>query len=253
MTPRVNAAYEDEEVLNQYLLFHFGGPGDQFPYALGAVDGLHFPRRCVEQGVDLERLPSSARGLDLGCAVGGATFELARHCTEVIGVDASRAFIAAAQRLQREGRHPVERAEEGALTTRLTVTRDPEIEAGRIRFACGDAQALPADLGDFDVVLACNLVCRLPDPMKLLTRLPALVRPGGQLLLTTPFTWLEAYTPRDRWLVQGGRTSFEGLQRALVSSFRLVRQFDLPFLIREHARKYQYGVALATRWVRGGS
>jgi 2-polyprenyl-3-methyl-5-hydroxy-6-metoxy-1,4-benzoquinol methylase len=35
--------------------------------------------------------------LDVGCAVGGASFELARHFREVVGIDFSRAFVQAAK------------------------------------------------------------------------------------------------------------------------------------------------------------
>jgi hypothetical protein len=36
----------------------------------------------------------------------------------------------------------------------------------------------------------------------------------------------------------------------LEGKFRLHRRVELPFLIREHARKYQLGIALGTTWVR---
>jgi putative 4-mercaptohistidine N1-methyltranferase len=241
--------YESDELLQQYLVFHYAAEADQFPWPFGGADGLNFPRRCVEEGVDRAALPA-ARALDLGCAVGRSTFELARFCPEVVGIDFSQAFVDAAERLRRDGVHPATRSDEGESTTALTVAVDPAVDRSRVRFEQGDAQDLRGDLGTFDVVLACNLICRLPDPMKLLRRLPELVRPGGQLFITTPFTWLEEYTPRANWLGGGRDGSFEGLRRALEPAFTLEKSWDMPFLIREHARKYQYTVAQASRWLR---
>jgi hypothetical protein len=77
-----------------------------------------------------------------------------------------------------------------------------------------------------------------------------LVKPGGQLFITTPFTWLDEYTPSANWLGDGAQDSFAGLQAALGPQFALQRQWDMPFLIREHARKFQYSIAQASRWVR---
>ncbi|MEK9985898.1 MAG: methyltransferase type 12, partial [Opitutae bacterium] len=76
------------------------------------------------------------------------------------------------------------------------------------------------------------------------------VKPGGQLVLTTPFTWLEEYTPRENWLGYTESDSFVELQSSLEPHFELQLKKDLPFLIREHARKFQYGVALMSRWIR---
>ncbi len=39
----------------------------------------------------------------------------------------------------------------------------------------GDACNLPESLGQFDAVLAANLLCRLPDPMQFIDRLQTLV------------------------------------------------------------------------------
>ena len=242
--------YESDELLQQYLIFHYAAGEEQFPYAFGGADALDFPRRCALNGADLSKLGDGARALDLGCSVGRSSFELARHCRQVIGIDYSQAFIDAASRLAAEGQHPATRLDEGSATTQLLLGVDPEIDRSRVSFEQGDAQGIREDIGQFDLVIACNLICRLPEPMRLLRRLPELVKPGGQLFLTTPFTWLEAYTPSANWLGDGARDSFAGLQKALHPSFALDAQWDMPFLIREHARKFQYSIAQASRWYR---
>ena len=106
---------------------------------------------------------------------------------------------------------------------------------------------LRTDLGSFDVVHAANLLCRLSEPQKLIARLPELVASGGQLLLTTPCTWLADFTPPEHW-PQG--TTRDWLKQHLSTHFTLAAEQDLPFVIREHARKFQWTVAWASRWVR---
>ncbi|MGJ8653652.1 MAG: putative 4-mercaptohistidine N1-methyltransferase [Opitutaceae bacterium] len=242
--------YESDELLQQYLVFHYASAAEQFPYPFGGSDALGFPKRCAVEGVSHSVIPSGARALDLGCSVGRSSFELARSCEEVIGIDYSHAFIDAANRLQRDGVHPATRLDEGSATTALEVCVDPTIERSRVSFEQGDAQNIREDIGQFDVVIACNLICRLPEPMKVLNRLIELVKPGGQLFITTPFTWLEEYTPSENWLGDGAQDSFAGLRRALEPSFQLEKRWDMPFLIREHARKFQYSIAQASRWTR---
>ncbi|TVP75647.1 MAG: putative 4-mercaptohistidine N1-methyltransferase [Puniceicoccaceae bacterium] len=249
MDPATNP-YESDELLQQYLVFHYASGPEQFPYALGGADALDFPRRCAQEGLDLSKLPAGARALDLGCAVGRSSFELARVCGEVIGIDYSQAFIDAGNRLVAEGRHPATRLDEGSVTTKLVVEVDAQIERSRVRFEQGDAQHLRDDIGQFDCIIACNLICRLPEPLRLLQRLPELLKPGGQLFITTPFTWLETYTPPENWLGDGAQDSFAGLRRALEPHFKLDARWDMPFLIREHARKFQYSIAQASRWFR---
>ena len=242
--------YESDELLQQYLIFHYASAEEQFPYDFGGLDALDFPKRCVSEGVELSALPASARALDLGCSVGRSSFELARHCEEVVGIDYSQAFIDAANRMKTQGMHAAWRLDEGSGTTLLDLKIDTSIDPNRVHFEVGDAPQIREDIGQFDVVIACNLICRLPEPMRLLQRLPQLVKPSGQLIITTPFTWLEEYTPSDNWLGDGAQDSFAGLRSALEPSFELQRQWDMPFLIREHARKFQYSIAQASRWVR---
>ena len=242
--------YESKQLLNEYLLFHYGRPEEVLPYVFGPTSALAFPARCVTECVNADSLPTNARALDIGCAVGRSTFELARICEEVIGIDYSHAFVNAGNVLVREGQLAYERLEEGRVSTPCEAIIDPLIDRSRLQFEHGNAQSLRSDLGVFDLVLACNLICRLPEPMKFLQRLPELVKGGGRLIITTPFTWLEAYTLQANWL--GGveaMDSFSGLSDALVS-FDLVEVKDMPFLIREHARKFQWSVAQASIWTR---
>jgi len=236
--------YESPRLLDEYLLFHFGEPEDVLPWEFGPREALDFPVRTVTEFLDGGRI---ARGLDLGCAVGRSAFEMTRFCEEVVAVDYSENFIAAAERLRCEGSVAFNCHEEGARYRELTARRPEGCHPERVQFEQGDAMNLRADIGDFDLVHAANLLCRLPAPARLLERLPALVRPGGRLVLTTPCTWLREFTPPENW--PQGRT-LDWLRSSLEPDFRLEIQADLPFLIRETARKYQWTAALGTMWSR---
>ena len=248
-------SYESPKLLGEYLLLHYGGEGHLRHPALPvdpSVTALPFPVRLVRELLDTDLLSPDATALEVGCAVGGSAFELARSCQCVGASDYSRSFIAAAQQLQHAGRHPGFRAVEGEITLPFEAIVPLEIDRSRVTFSVQDATKLPETLDSHDVVLAANLICRLPDPEAFLSRVASLVKPGGQLLLTTPFTWLEEFTPRDRWIggIDPGARSEEELSKRLSGEFRLHRRRDLPFLIMEHERKYQLGIALGTSWIR---
>lgn len=239
--------YETDKLLAEYLLFHYGSEHEILPpersWPAGMRDALHFPQRTVAHFAT----GMVARGLDLGCAVGRSSFEMARACREVTGLDFSHAFIRAAEALRRGETLAYERLEEGSVRTRLAARRPDGVTDEHVRFLQGDATQLPADLGSFDRVHAANLLCRLREPQRLLDRLPALVNPGGELVLATPCSWLEEFTPPENW---PPAATFAWLQAALTPAFSLVRQAEEPFLIRETARKFQWTSALVSVWRR---
>jgi putative 4-mercaptohistidine N1-methyltranferase len=247
--------YETDRALSEYLLFHYGTAAEIAPYEAAPRAALDYAIRCVTECLDPARLPADARGLDLGCAVGRSTFELARHCREVVGIDFSHRFVECARRLARDGRIEFSHVEEGERRRRSTALLPPDIDRSRVRFEQGDAMNLGADLGRFDVVLMANLVDRLARPARCLGQLASLVNPGGQLIITTPGTWLAEYTQREYWLGGFERdgqavTTLDGLRACLEKDFELNATKDLPFLIREHARKFQWSVAQASTWRR---
>jgi len=253
--PEDENPYETRKLLSEYLLFHYGSSQEVLPFTQGPHEGLGYPVRCVRESLEPARLPSEGRALDLGCAVGGSTFELARHCKEVRGIDFSHNFIAAAERIRLQGALAYDRVDEGEISTPLVARRPEGVLPERVRFEQGDAMQLRSGLGQFDVVLMANLIDRLQQPKRCLLQLAALVKQGGTLVITSPYTWMEAYTPKAEWL--GGTHSagrdyptLEGLRESLEPAFVLEKALDLPFLIREHVRKYQWSVAQATIWKR---
>lgn len=199
-------------------------------------------------------MPSIA--LDIGCAVGRSSFELAKRFDQVVGIDFSHGFINACNQLKTYGRLEYTVQTEGSLVSEHVAEVDPDIDRGRLSFYQGDACNLPSDLGQFGCVLAANLVCRLPNPYQFLDRLPSLVAPGGVLVITSPYSWLEEFTPKNLWL--GGYknadgkivTGFDNLKSYLGPNFELIEDKPMPFFIRETARKNQWTVAHATIWKR---
>lgn len=244
--------YETRKLLNEYLLFHYASGEEMLPWPDGPRAGLDFPARTVTELVDWSQLGTGGnlRALDVGCAVGRATFELSKHCAQVIGIDFSGLFVETAREIQAGGCVAYQRIEEGRLSTTLEARLPDGVRPNQVQFERGDAMNLRPDLGRFDVVLAANLLCRLERPTQFLRRVPGLVRAGGQLILTTPATWLEEYTPRENW-PEGETLAF--LEAELAPHFDLRFTKEMPFLIRETRRKYQWTVALGSRWERKDS
>ncbi len=233
--------YETRKLVDEYLLFHYASAEEILTHAAGPASALDFAVRTPSYA------GKGTRALDLGCAVGRSSFELSKFYDQVIGIDFSQAFIDAAEAIRTGTELNYERLEEAATYTTLTASLPLESRPENISFETGDAMNLRADLGSFDVVHAANLICRLPEPEKLLQRLPDLVNSGGTLVLATPCTWLEEYTPKENF--PSGST-LDWLKTQLAPHFTLVEQHDEPFLIRETARKFQWTVSLLTKWER---
>ena len=109
-----------------------------------------------------------------------------------------------------------------------------------------DARSLPFAAEFFDAIVSIDSFFYYGTDDLYLNYLARYLKPGGQLVITSPYTWLEDFTPRENWLVP----ALDGLRTALRAHFDLVSTRDLPFLIREHARKFQWSVAQATIWIR---
>lgn len=243
--------YESDRMVSDYLLFHYGLPEDILPDGSSPESvGLDFPAQCAALLTRHTPEGFRSRALDLGCAVGRASLELSASFGEVVGIDKSHRFIEAARAMQLAGFLQVARHEEGTCYTPLEVRVPEHARPKNVTFQVGDACQLPASLGRFQAVLAANLICRVEDPAAVLQLLPHIVAPGGTLVICTPCTWMEEFTPREKWLSQENQSTLEGLKSALQPSFELIEVRELPFLIREHARKFQWSHAQSSAWRR---
>lgn len=242
--------YETDALVSQYCEFHYGD-------SYFAVE--NYPARCARLCCEIMAERNRGAALDLGCAVGRTSFELARDFSSVTGLDFSRRFIAVAARMAEEGKIAYEIPLEGELTAhveRCLADYDLEAVRQRVRFYSGDALSLPAEFSGYDLIFAGNLIDRLRSPRLFLSNIHQRLVPGGLLVLTSPYTWLNEFTPRPEWLggfSEGGRdfTTLDGLKKSLTPHFRMLgAPRDIPFVIRETARKYQHSIAEMTVWER---
>jgi len=252
--PLADNKYEDDAVLNQYLLFHWGSAEDQRDEAITAAVGHPETEAFMCTLADLMRDHASVHGtaLDLGCAVGRASFEMARDFATVLGVDFSHRLIRAAQTLREQGSLPYQRLESGNFSTPLTAVVDPDIDRSRVQFIQGDATKLrDTGVGAVDAVLLSNLLCRLPDPAACLqqfTGRESLLADNGILVIASPHSWMQQFTAAEHFLAAADSdTALELLSRHL-PGFRLEYHRELPFMIREHRRKYEYVISQVSVW-----
>lgn len=254
------AMYEQEDIFNEYMTLHYGAKHLQMPHEFGPEGAVQFPQRCADLIIDWCTklgLPTD-RALDIGCAVGGSSFRLAETFDEVIGIDLSERFIDAAKQLKKNHELSFNYKIEGNIFGQAKAVVSSEL-AEHVDFRRADACSLPAEYVDFDAVLMANLLCRLPSPKACLTRIwgnRGVLRPGGLLVIVSPYSWMEKFSPKDVWLggysdAKGNKClSEDGIKQLLSPHFELLEIKDLPLVIREHARKFQYIVSQAMVWRR---
>jgi 2-polyprenyl-3-methyl-5-hydroxy-6-metoxy-1,4-benzoquinol methylase len=114
---------------------------------------------------------------------------------------------------------------------------------------------LPESIGRFDAIIFANVLDRLPYPRRALENLADIANPGAQLVICSPFTWWDEFTaPEERLggFKSDGKevTSHDSITSVLENKFSLKGTLDLPFLIREHERKYHFSVAHTSIWIR---
>jgi 5-histidylcysteine sulfoxide synthase/putative 4-mercaptohistidine N1-methyltranferase len=242
--------YESDALLSQYAEFHYGEEYFGVP---------NFPAALARMAISAMGDRPAAKALDLGCASGRATFELARHFQSVIGMDFSARLIGSGIAMAEQGVLRYTLPDEGELLSwherRLADLKLDDVRH-KVAFFQGDACNLKPLFTGFDLILAANLIDRLYAPTRFLSSVHERLNPGGLLLIASPYTWLEEHTRREEWLggfKQDGesRTTLEGLKEILAPHFELLTEpVDVPFVIRETRRKFQHTLSQVTLWRR---
>jgi 5-histidylcysteine sulfoxide synthase/putative 4-mercaptohistidine N1-methyltranferase len=239
--------YESDELISQYAEFGWGESSFE-------VD--NYPETCVKLSLAYMKDKPKKRALDIGCAIGRSSFELAREFDEVVGLDFTARFISLATRMKEDKKIGYEIVDEGELTTKKIVSLKEfglEDEAEKVSFFQADACNLKPHYHGYDLIFAGNLIDRLYAPKKFLKDIHERLNDGGMFILTSPYTWLEEFTKKEDWI--GGfrkdgeifRT-LDGLKEVLGKDFNLLDTKDIPFVIRETSRKHQHTVAQMSVW-----
>ena len=242
--------YESDQLVSQYLEFQYGT--EYFGVA-------NFAKTLVTLAQSYFQQTLCHRALDIGCATGRASFELARHFDQVTGLDFSARFIQQAVYLAQGDKVHYQLPLEGELSEEKSCSlEDVTLDqfTSKTEFFQADACNLKAHFSGYDFILAANLIDRLHHPKDFLLQIHKRINIGGILMLSSPYTWLEEHTARSEWLggfQQDGEniTTLAGISNILTQHFELVAEpQDVPFVIRETARKYQHTLSQVTIWKR---
>ncbi|NVJ52539.1 MAG: 5-histidylcysteine sulfoxide synthase [Campylobacteraceae bacterium] len=239
--------YETDEQISQYCEFHYGEEN----FAV-----KNFPKASVELLKPYFEGLNSKKALDLGCSVGRSTFELAKYFDEVLGIDFSANFINVGVKLKKYDTLTYKVATEGELFEEKTISLDDfdlEDTKNKVSFMQGDACNLKELYSGYDLIFCSNLIDRLYYPQKFLDDIPNRVNKDGLLVLLSPYTWLEDYTPKQNWLggfIKDNKEikTIDTLKQNLEDRFELVQTIDVPFVIKETARKHQHTISHMSIW-----
>ena len=238
--------YETDDLVAQYCEFQYGDTHfgvENFAIAtakLAAKYTIH-----------------TKKALDLGCATGRASYELAKTFDRVEGIDFSVRFVQVGAKLKDEGYVAFNVKEEGELSVSKKVSLAAlgyEDLKEKVSFWQGDACNLKPNFTSYDLVMATNLIDRLYNPRLFLDTIDTRLNEDGILMITSPYTWQESSTEKEFWL--GGYKDADGkkmctierLKEILLPKFDLLHIQDLEFVIQETKRKYQHTISQVSIW-----
>lgn len=179
-----------------------------------------------------------ADAVELGCSVGRFVAELAAGAERVVGVDLQFGSLRRARRLLAGEPVAYARRVAGRHYARATIT--PGAAATNVALVCGDALDPPLVPEHFDRVVALNLLDSVRQPRQLLSVLDGLCAPGGEILVSSPYSWQSGVVAEAERF--GGADPAAELTRILRAGDDLRRPYaiederDLPWTLRRDAR-----------------
>jgi len=238
--------YESDALVAQYCEFQYGDT--HFGVENFAIATARVASKFAS---------SKTKALDLGCATGRATYELAKEFNMVEGVDFSVRFVQVGAKLKSDGYVAFSSVEEGELVSQKRVSIEDlgyENLKERVSFWQGDACNLKPNLNSYDLIMATNLIDRLYNPRLFLDTIHERLNSDGILVITSPYTWQESSTAKELWLGgyedEAGNAvkTIESLKVVLGEKFELIHLQDLEFVIKETARKFQHTISQLSVW-----
>ena len=238
--------YRQQATVSAYLWSHFadltGDPDASAAYSAWA--GL---------------LPGDGTlALDLGCAVGRMSFELAAGGGLAVGLDRSPELVRQARRLARDGFLDYPLFLEGVLSEPRRIELPPAWHRNLPEFLVADVLALPFATGAAATLCSLNLIDKLPRPRHHLVECDRVAAAeGARFLFSDPFSWSTECAPPEAWLggTESGPYAGEGLanvRRILETEcrtpWRVTATGSVDWTIRNHRNHFE---RIRSRYLRG--
>lgn len=219
------------EHLSIYMDNHWGDRAEPPPDGPGAGVADAIIAKLAERATRRVAL-----AVELGCSVGRMVVELARGADHVVGLDLQFGAV-------RRARHML--AGESVSYLRRVVGREyaPAIARGIATPAtllCGDALDPPLIPGVYGRVVALNLLDSVRQPRQLLSVVDGLCAPGGELILTSPYSWQSSVVDEAERF--GGADPAAALAEILATGTGLGARYEiednceLPWTLRRDSR-----------------
>ncbi len=180
--------------------------------------------------VDFDRLGlrSGERVLDMGCGAGRHAFEMYRRGADVIALDMDADELA------------------GVGEIFAAMREQGEVPAGaEADTKQGDALDLPFPDGEFDRVVAAEVLEHIPEDTRAIAELTRVLRPGGTMAVTVP-RWLPE---KICWALSDEYHEVEGGHVRIYSTAELVTKVESAGL-RYVGKDYAHGLHSPYWWVK---
>lgn len=245
-----NDVYETDPIVAQNCEFHYGD--DYFEVE-------NYPEKIAQISLAAMQGREKKKALNIGCKVGRSSFELAVEFDFVTGLDATARNFKIALEMKDKGYMLYALAKEGEIQSfherRLT---DLGLDGVRhkVDFFQADVSNLIDRYKGYDLILVDDIIDRIYNPIKFLESVHLRVNFGGLLILSSSYDWQEGYTERKNWIggfKKAGEnvSTLDGLKHYLEPNFKLLmKPKEVPYVIREGERKFQYCIAELTIWER---
>ncbi|WP_440873724.1 5-histidylcysteine sulfoxide synthase [Thalassotalea sp. PLHSN55] len=235
---------QDAKIANKLALHYqqgFEGIPSLFKQAIVAIDNAkaHF---------------NTDRALDLGCSVGGATFELAQLFEHVDGIDLTARHIQHALAFKEQKILRYALPTEGELLDyhELSLTKMPYADyVQQVHFYQGDALNLKPQFSGYDLIFSAHLIDSIAEPHALINVLQQKLNPGGVLVLITNYQADQTLVTNalGGYKINGENfTRKDGLQTLLLKHFKPIASEEINWLKRVNARHFIYNKSELSIW-----
>lgn len=237
-----NNYYEDSRWLQIFIQTHFDplrpGTDDPSPLGKALAQQEQVFEVCQEMLAAVIKKPVP-QALDVGCNVGGMSYRLKPFAQNLLALDTAFCALLSAKRILHQTPKAIS---QGIRRIDGSFTETFDIDAQN---ASCDFLLSPLEQSHFtqtfDLITCLNVIDCVNNPEVFLNKLVSLLKPGGFLLLTSPYSWTSDDVPRDKWLTQTGLPSEQALQMLLEQKGMVLIEFrdHIPWVLTEHKRWYR--------------